>query len=115
MALEWLTPDEVLERWSDAESIDDDMLQEMLDAAKDACVAWLPEEDDPECPSDSSIRLAQLTLVRGMWNDALADEAGSIGAEGFDYSPPWLAREARRMMRPQRGGTPATGHDREGD
>jgi hypothetical protein len=83
----------------------------MLDAAQDACVAWVPEEGDPERPRDSTIRLAQLTLTRGLYNDAVADEAGSVGGEGFDYSPPWLAREARRMMRPPRGGVPPTGYN----
>lgn len=107
----WLTPAELPARWSDASDIDDGMLQEMLDAAADACEAWLPEVGDPERPRDTTIRLAQLALVRGMWNDAIGDETGSIGGEGFDYNPPWLAREARRMMRPPRGGVPATGHE----
>jgi len=98
--------------WSAAEDIDDAVLQGMLDAAADACEAWLPDEDDPERPRDTTIRMGQLTLVRGLWNDAIADEAGTIGGDGFDYSPPWLAREARRMMRPPRGGRhAATGHD----
>lgn len=111
MAVDWITVDELPDLWSDAEGIDEDVAQGMLDAAQDACEAWAPAEGDPERPRDTTIRLAQLTLVRGLWNDAIADEAGSIGGEGFDYNPPWLAREARRMMRPPRGGTPPTGHD----
>lgn len=116
MAVDWLTPaalragDPPL--WSAAEVIDDEVLQGMLDAAQDACEAWVPADGDPERPRDNTIRMAQLTLVRGLWNDAIADENGSIGADGFDYNPPWLAREARRMMRPPRGGTVTpTGHD----
>lgn len=111
MPLVWLTPADLPARWSTAEDIDAELLQELLDAAADACEAWLPEVGDPARPRDTTIRLAQLTLVRGLWNDAIADEAGSIGGDGFDYNPPWLAREARRMMRPPRGGVPATGHD----
>lgn len=115
MAVDWLTPEDLTAGnpplWSDAEGIDEELLQDMLDAAQDACEAWVPEEGDPERPRDRTIRLAQLALVRGLWNDAIADEAGGIGAEGFDYNPPWLAREARRMMRPPRGGVPATGHN----
>ncbi|GAA5205860.1 hypothetical protein [Microbacterium kyungheense] len=113
MAVDWITPDELDDLWDDADGIDDEMRQALLDAAQDACEAWVPEEGDPERPRDTTIRLAQLTLVRGLWNDAIADEGGSIGADGFDYNPPWLAREARRMMRPPRGGTPPTGHDPE--
>ena len=111
MPVKWLTPDDLEELWSDAEAIGETVRQLMLDAAQDACEAYLPAEDDPERPRDGTVRLAQLALVRGLWNDAIADEGGSIGGDGFDYSPPWLAREARRMMRPPRGGAPATGHD----
>lgn len=111
MAVEWITREELPEMWSTAEGIEETVIQGMLDAAQDACEAWLPDDDDPERPRDSTVRLAQLTLVRGLWNDAIADEGGSIGGEGFDYNPPWLAREARRMMRPPRGGVPATGHE----
>lgn len=121
MALEWLTLEDlrgnddadppVPARWPDAAEIPDGLLQDLLDAAADACVAWLPEEGDEERPRNGTIRLAQLALVRGLWNDAIGDESGSIGGEGFDYNPPWLAREARRMMRPPRGGVPATGHE----
>ena len=64
--------------------------------------------------SSATIRLAQLALVRGLWNDAIGGEDGEIGADGFDFNPPWLAREARRMMRPPRGGNSLpTGHDPE--
>lgn len=110
--VDWITPEELPDLWSDAADLPTEMLQPMLDAAQDACEAWVPAEGDPERPRDSTIRLAQLALVRGLWNDALAGEDGLIGADGFDYNPPWLAREARRMMRPQRGGGGlATGHD----
>lgn len=112
----WLTPTDLRTgnppMWSAAEDIDDPTLQGMLDAAQDACEAWLPAADDPERPRDTTITMAQLTLVRGLWNDAIADDAGSIGAAGFDFNPPWLAREARRMMRPPRGAQSLpTGHD----
>ena len=112
MAVEWLTAEDLPDLWSDAEGIDEELIEGMLDAARDACEAWLPAEDDPQRPRDRTIRLAQLTLIRGLWNDAIGGEDGTIGADGFDYSPPWLAREARRMMRPQRGGNSLpTGHD----
>ncbi|WP_067200135.1 hypothetical protein [Microbacterium sp. XT11] len=112
MAVEWITPDELPNLWDTAEGIDDDLRADLLDAAQDACEAWLPAEGDPERPRDRTIRLAQLSLVRGLWNDAIGGESGDIGADGFDFNPPWLAREARRMMRPPRGGTSlATGHD----
>lgn len=113
MAVDWITPEKLIEMWDTAEGIDEDLAQSLLDAAQDACEAWLPDTDDPERPRDTTIRLAQLALVRGLWNDAIGDETGSIGGDGFDYNPPWLAREARRMMRPPRGGVPATGHDAE--
>lgn len=111
MAVEWIDADELPDLWSGAEGIPEELIEPLLDTAKDACLAWVPAEGDPERPSDSAIRLAQLTLVRGLWNDAVADESGSIGGDGFDYNPPWLAREARRMMRPPRGGVPPTGHN----
>ncbi|HWU29345.1 MAG TPA: hypothetical protein VN041_09680 [Microbacterium sp.] len=112
MAVDWITPDDLPALWPDSEGVPSEMLQPMLDAAQDACEAWVPAEGDPERPRDATIRLGQLTLVRGLWNDALAGEDGLLGADGFDYNPPWLAREARRMMRPQRGGNSlATGHD----
>lgn len=114
MAVEWITPDELPALWDTAEGIDLDLRADLLDAAQDACEAWLPDEDDPQRPRDRTVRLAQLALVRGLWNDAIGDESGSIGGDGFDYNPPWLAREARRMMRPPRGGNSlATGHDHE--
>lgn len=111
MAVNWITSDELPALWETAEGIDSELRADLLHAAQDACEAYLPDEDDPERPRDRTIRLAQLTLVRGLWNDAIADEAGGIGGDGFDYNPPWLAREARRMIRPPRGGVPATGHD----
>jgi len=112
VAVQWITPGELPNLWDGAEGIPDDVIDGMLDASRDACEAWLPAEGDPERPRDRTIRLGQLTLVRGLWNDAIAGEDGTIGADGFDYNPPWLAREARRMMRPQRAGNSlATGHD----
>lgn len=111
MAVIWHTTATARNAWADANAIDDETLTGLLDAARDACEAWAPAEGDPERPRDTTIRIAQLTLARGIFNDAVADEGGGIGAEGFDYNPPWLAREARRMMRPPRGGVPATGHD----
>lgn len=112
MAVQWITPLELPDLWDGAEGIPADMVGLMLDAAQAACEAWAPAVGDPERPTDSTIRLAQLAMVRGLWNDALAGDDGSIGSDGFDYNPPWLAREARRMMRPARGGTSlATGHD----
>ncbi|WP_298038330.1 hypothetical protein [uncultured Microbacterium sp.] len=111
MAVEWITPEELPAMWETAEGIDEDVLEGMLEAARDACEAWAPAEDDPERPGDRTIRLAQLTLIRGLWNDAIAGEDGGMDVAGFDFNPPWLAREARRMMRPPRGGVPATGHN----
>lgn len=112
MPVTWITSTELPTMWETAEGIDPDVIQGMLDAAQDACVAWLPVEGDPERPRNNTIRLAQLTIVRGLWNDAIAGEDGTMGADGFEFNPPWLAREARRMMRPPRGGQLlATGHD----
>lgn len=112
MAVEWITADELPTLWETAEGIDPDVIQDMLDAAQDACEAYVPAEGDTQRPRDRTIRLAQLTLVRGLWNDAIAGDGGEIGADGFDYNPPWLAREARRMMRPPRAGRSLpTGHD----
>lgn len=112
MAVEWITPDELPAMWETAEGIDAGVIQDMLDAAQDACEAYVPAEGDPQRPRDRTIRLAQLTLVRGLWNDAIAGEDGGLSVDGFDYNPPWLAREARRMMRPPRGGNSlATGHN----
>lgn len=111
MAVDWITPEELPTLWDTAEGIDDELRADLLATAQDACEAYLPAEDDPERPRDRTIRLAQLALVRGLWNDAIGGESGDIGADGFDYNPPWLAREARRMMRPPRGGVPATGHE----
>ena len=68
MAVEWITPEELPAMWETAEGIDEDVLEGMLEAARDACEAWAPAEDDPERPGD-------------------------------------------RMMRPPRGGVPATGHN----
>lgn len=112
--VDWITPEELPDLWDTAAGIDVELRDDLLNAAQDACEAWLPATDDPERPSDRTIRLAQLALVRGLWNDAIGGEDGTLGADGFDYNPPWLAREARRMMRPPRGGNSLpTGHDPE--
>ncbi len=102
---------DLAELWPDLP--ESELMQELLlEAAQDACEAWLPAIGDPERPKDGTIKLAHYTLVRGIWNDAIAGDDGTLGGDGFDFNPPWLAREARRLMRPQRAGnTLATGHN----
>lgn len=109
----WLTSDELAELWPDMPEDPSALIVELLlTASQDAAEAWLPAVGDPERPRDNTIKLGHFTLVRGIWNDAIGGDDGVIGGDGFDFNPPWLAREARRLMRPQRGGNSlATGHD----
>lgn len=46
---EWHTKESIREEWPDADQIEDDLLEELLEVAKDAVLAYapaLPEEED---------------------------------------------------------------------
>ncbi|CAG7618417.1 hypothetical protein ACFPZL_01140 [Leucobacter soli] len=98
----WLTPEEARARWLDAPE-DEAQLAELLEAAREACEAYAPAEDDPERPGWPALRRAQETHVRNLWNAALAaPSSGDFGEGSYTVSTHPLDWHVKQMLRPAR-------------
>lgn len=104
---EWMTLDEVRERWRDAPA-NDEYLQEVLDVAEDQVVAYGPQATADAIAADPlavpvNYRLAALTQARNIWNAVKTDPANQgIGDEGFIIRPMDMDYAVMRMIRPRK-------------
>lgn len=108
----WHTLDTIRAEWSDAEQVGDDLLSQLVVAARDAVIAYaprlpafVPNPDDPEAVQQipDRYRLAQLVQVRNLWNATMAAPSGDLGGETYAIQPRPLDWHVKALLRPQRG------------
>lgn len=110
---EWHTLESAREQWVDA-PFDDDQLQDLLDVAQEAVLAYAPAliigalviVDDILVPADEnyvpvSYRVAQLMQARNVWNSSKASPSGDFdnGSYGLTSFP--LDWQVKQLLRPR--------------
>lgn len=113
----WHTSDTVRAEWEDAEQIGDDLLDQLVTAARDAVVTYAPalnpdktEPLDSEDPGSELVqtipdryRLAQLMQIQNMWNAQATSPSGDIGGDTYTIQPRPLDWHVKALLRPARG------------
>lgn len=97
----WATVDDVRARWADA-PLDDDLVQSMLDAAHEQCVAFAPAlAEDADVPA--RYLEAEVIQVRNLYN-AQERDGDVIGyGDGYAVRVRPLGQDVKSLLRPQRG------------
>jgi hypothetical protein len=95
----WHTPESARTQWVDA-PLDDEQLEELLDVAKGAVLAYAPAIEDESHPP-VSYRLAQLTQTKNMWNASYASPSGDLDGGSFGLTTFPLDWQVKQMLRPQ--------------
>lgn len=100
----WYTAEEAEADWSDASQMTAEQLSNLLDAAKDAVVAYAPVVETPLTTIPAGYREAQLLQARNVWNSQKASPAtGDFdnGQYGLGAYP--LDWQVKQLIRPKRG------------
>ena len=101
----WHTTDSARYEWADAPS-DDGELDNLLDVAKSAVVAYAPALVVTEPPTDdvpTSYRVAQLMQARNVWNSSNASTSGQNDGSEYGLASFPLDWQIRQILRPKRG------------
>lgn len=98
----WHTLDTARHNWSDAATIEDDILWEILAVAKLEVVAYAPALA-AEAPVPVNYRKGQLMQARSLWNASKVDpSSGAIGDDSFAITPFPLDWQVKQVLRPKR-------------
>lgn len=96
--------------WSDAPIENEEICGMLLEVAESQVLAYAPAVDTVdeqlalyENPPTRYV-YAQLLQAQRLWNAGRADENGSVGTEGFSFTPRPLDKTIRGIIRPLRGG-----------
>lgn len=115
---EWHTAESARDQWADAPTDDGDnpnaSLEELLNAAQSAVLAYAPELDGTYIIDDGYIeqvmagipdayRIAQLMQARNIWNAKKASPAGEFDNGSYGLSSFPLDWAIRQLLRPKRG------------
>jgi hypothetical protein len=96
----WLTLEQARGQWADA-PLDDIFLYQLLDAAKEQCVAYAPALLIG-APVPIRYVQAQLTQARALYQSTIANQADNVGIEGFTVRVFPLDFTIRAMLRPKK-------------
>lgn len=118
----WHTVESIRSYWDDANQITDALLEELLEVAQSAIIAYAPapSEEFPELTLDewedawddgwgtdsesipTRFRLAQMMHTRNLWNAARVGVDGSAGGDTFEIQPRPLDWHVKQILRPAR-------------
>ena len=87
-------------QWIDAEGMDDDQLQELLDVAQIQCEAYAPSVT---APVPLNYRMAQLLQARALWQSVVSDPNGQLDAGGYTVQVYPMDRNVKALLRPATG------------
>ena len=94
----WHTPETARDQWVDA-PLDDGQLQQLLDVAKQAVLAYAPVITDPNPPT--SYVVAQLMQARNVWNSGKATPSGDFDGGGYGLTTHPLDWQIKQILRPR--------------
>lgn len=100
----WHTIESARDQWVDA-PLDDEQLEELLDVAKDAVLAYAPSDEDidPDDPDEipTRYRVAQLMQARNVWNSSAASPTGDFDGAGYGLTTFPLDWQVKQILRPR--------------
>lgn len=107
----WHTTTTARDRWVDA-PLDDDDLEELLDVAKQAVLAYAPALDDAVSIEDGYVvletadipvnyRRAQLLHAKNIWNSEYATPSGDLDGGSFGLTTFPLDWQIKQLLRPR--------------
>jgi hypothetical protein len=96
----WLTLELARAQWADA-PLDDVFLYQLLDTAKEQCLAYAPALELGAVVPARYIQ-AQLTQARALYQSTIANQADNVGIEGFTVRVFPLDFTIRAMLRPKK-------------
>lgn len=96
----WLTLELARAQWADA-PLDDVFLHQLLDTAKEQCLAYAPALELGAVVPARYIQ-AQLTQARALYQSTIANQADNVGIEGFTVRVFPLDFTIRAMLRPKK-------------
>lgn len=95
----WHTIESARDQWVDA-PLDDDQLDELLEVAKDAVLAYAPALDFPDV-IPVRYRHAQLMQAQNVWNSSKASPSGDFDGGGYSLSTFPLDWQVKQVLRPR--------------
>jgi hypothetical protein len=124
---QWHTSETLLTAWADAEQVEESVLLDLIEVAKEAIVAyapspagtnnygeWVEDDENPgifywsesELPFGeipSSWRMAHLVHIKNLWNASRVSADGTTGLNGeFVIQPRPLDWHVKQILRPAR-------------
>ena len=110
----WHTPETARDQWVDA-PLDDEQLEQLLDVAKQAVLAYAPAlpaatsgawvdgyyqpAAEPEPPTNYVV--AQLMQARNVWNSGKATPTGDFDGGGYGLTTHPLDWQIKQILRPR--------------
>jgi hypothetical protein len=98
----WLMKSTVHSMWPESLGIDDLLLEELIETAREQCEAYAPALEPGE-PVPSRYRTAQLMQIQGLWKSSTSGPGDSIGPEGLTITVFPMDRTVKNALRPKRG------------
>ncbi len=103
----WHTPETVSELaglWPDVDTIDEAVLDVLLDAAKEQVIAYAPALPEDAETIPPRYALGQIRQAQNLWNAARVDASGGVGdGDTFVIRPTPLDWHVKQILRPRRG------------
>jgi hypothetical protein len=101
----WHDVESARDQWIDAD-LDDDVLEELLEVAKQQVIAYAPALPEPaegeELDVPVNYRYGQLEQAKNLWNAARVDASGGDGDGTFVMRPHPLDWIIKQILRPRR-------------
>lgn len=95
----WATKDQARAHWADAGSLDDSVLDTLLAAAFEQCVAYAPAPADPV---PTRYMLANVYQAREVYAASQRGEQDVIGVGDYAIRARPLTAAVKQLLRPQR-------------
>jgi hypothetical protein len=96
----WHDAESARDQWSDA-PLDDDTLDDLLEVARVAVLAYAPVmAEGAEIPV--SYAAAQLMQARNVWNSSKVSTSGEFGGGDYVLRPHPLDWQVKQLIRPRR-------------
>lgn len=103
--MSWNTTMEAKALWADAQALDDDTLQLLLDSSNEDCFAFLDPLDGINPTGEAitpSLRLAEIYQARARYNAVnTAGDPAQIGVEGMTLTVFPLDWQVQQLLRPK--------------
>lgn len=97
----WATKEQARAHWPDAAPLTDAVLDTLLEAAHEQCVAYAPPLPDPE-PVPASLMLANVYQAREIYAASLRGESDVIGVGDYAIRARPLTAAVKALLRPRR-------------